>query len=320
MRRSLIFLLLLAACRQDDTDVIVGHGTVEVTESDVGPLTTARVLQVAVQEGERVRPGDTLVVLTQSAMPATIEAQRARVLAAQAALGDLARGARQQEIDAAEAELRGAASEVERASRELARMRSLAAGNAVSQQMLDNAEAAARNANSMRDAAAERVALLRAGSRPDRISQARADLANARAALAATEATAGDLVLVASQDAIVLSRLAEPGEVLTPGTPALTLGETRRPWVRVYLPARDVGRVALGQTAEVFLDGVTDRSWKGTVTVINPRAEFTPRAALTEEERADLMFGLRVLVEDTTGAIKPGLPASVRFTPLPAAP
>jgi len=195
MRRSLALLLLLAACRQDEAGLIVGHGTIEVTESDVAPLTTARVLRVAVQEGERVRPGDTLVVLTQSAMPATIDAQRARVLAAQAALGDVARGARQPEIDAAEAELRGAASEVERTSRELARMRTLAAGNAVSQQALDNAEAAARNATSMRDAAAERLALLRAGSRPDRISQARADLANARAALAATEATAGDLVL-----------------------------------------------------------------------------------------------------------------------------
>lgn len=320
MRRCFVLLLLLAACRPEDAGLIVGHGTIEVTESDVAPLTTARVLRVAVQEGERVRPGDTLVVLTQSAMPATIDAQRARVLAAQAALGDLARGARQPEIDASEAELRGAASEVERTSREVVRMRSLAAGNAVSQQALDNAEAAARNATSMRDAAAERLALLRAGSRPDRISQARADLANARAALAATEATAGDLVLVASQDAIVLSRLAEPGEVLTPGTPALTLGETKRPWVRVYLAARDVGRVALGQPAEVFLTGVTDRSWKGTVTVINPRAEFTPRAALTEEEQADLMFGLRVQVDDTTGAIKPGLPASVRFTPLPVTP
>jgi len=79
-----------------------------------------------------------------------------------------------------------------------------------------------------------------------------------------------------------------------------------------------VGRLKLGQPAEVWLDGVPDRSWKGTVTVINPRAEFTPRAALTEDERADLMFGLRVEVDDTTGAVKPGLPATVRLVPLPA--
>ena len=318
MHRRLLLLLLLAACRRDAATTIEGHGTIEVTESDVAPLTTARVLRVAVEEGEMVRPGDTLVVLTQSSMPATIEAQRARVLAAQAVLTDLERGARKPEIDAAEAELSGAEAEVVRTALERDRMRALAANRVVSQQSLDNAEAAARSATSRRDAAAERLTLLRAGSRPDRIRQARADVANARASLAATEATAGDLVLLASHDAVVLSRLAEPGEVLTPGTPALSLGEVKRPWVRVYLAARDVGRLKLGQPAEVWLDGVPDRSWKGTVTVINPRAEFTPRAALTEDERADLMFGLRVEVDDTTGAVKPGLPATVRLVPLPA--
>ena len=318
MHRRLLLLLLLAACRRDAATTIEGHGTIEVTESDVAPLTTARVLRVAVEEGEMVHSGDTLVVLTQSSMPATIEAQRARVLAAQAVLTDLERGARKPEIDAAEAELSGAEAEVVRTALERDRMRALAANRVVSQQSLDNAEAAARSATSRRDAAAERLTLLRAGSRPDRIRQARADVANARASLAATEATAGDLVLLASHDAVVLSRLAEPGEVLTPGTPALSLGEVKRPWVRVYLAARDVGRLKLGQPAEVWLDGVPDRSWKGTVTVINPRAEFTPRAALTEEERADLMFGLRVEVDDTTGAVKPGLPATVRLVPLPA--
>ena len=318
MHRRLLMLLLLAACRRDAATTIEGHGTVEVTESDVAPLTTARVLRVAVEEGEMIRAGDTLVVLTQSSMPATIDAQRARVLASQAALTDLERGARKPEIDAAEAELSGAETEVVRTAAERDRMRALAANRVVSQQSLDNAEAAARSATSRRDAAAERLTLLRAGSRPDRIRQARADVANARASLAATEATAGDLVLLASHDAVVLSRLAEPGEVLTPGTPALSLGEVTRPWVRVYLAARDVGRLKLGQPAEVWLDGVPDRSWKGTVTVINPRAEFTPRAALTEDERADLMFGLRVEVDDTTGAVKPGLPATVRLVPLPA--
>lgn len=319
MRRSFALpLLLLIACRHDDAGSIVGHGTIEVTESDVAPLATARVLRVAVEEGQAVRIGDTLVVLTQSSLPATIDAQRARVRAADAGLADLERGARPQEIEAADAELRGAASEVARTAAELERMRSLAANRVVSRQALDNAEAAAQTATSRRDAAAERLALLRAGSRPDRVRQARADVANARAALAATEATAGDLVLLASQDAIVLSRLAEPGEVLTPGTPALTLGEVKRPWVRVYLAARDVGRLKVGQAAEVMLDGVPDRTWRGTITVINPRAEFTPRAALSETERADLMFGLRIEVADTTGAVKPGLPATVRLAPVPA--
>ncbi|HEX5632181.1 MAG TPA: HlyD family efflux transporter periplasmic adaptor subunit [Gemmatimonadales bacterium] len=315
---ALLSLLALPACGSERDDRIVARGTIEVRETDVAPVTSARVLRVAVDEGQPVRAGDTLAVLTRAALPANREQQRARARAAEAALRDLEQGARAPELEEAEAQLRGAEAEAERTALEVARMRSLAAGNAVSRQSLDNAEAAARSATSARDAARERLALLRAGSRPDRIREARADVASAYAAAAAIEADLGDLVLLAPVDGVVIARLAEPGEALAAGTPVLTVGETRRPWVRAYLRAADAGRIAVGHEAEVTLDGVPGRSWRGVVTVVSPRAEFTPRAALSEDEREDLMFGVRVEVTDTTGAVKPGLPATVRLAPLPA--
>ena len=76
-----------------------------------------------------------------------------------------------------------------------------------------------------------------------------------------------------------------------------------------------MARIRLGQAAVVTLDGVPGIAYPGTVTVINPRAEFTPRAALTEEEREDLMFGVRIDVQDATGAVKPGLPATAVLQP-----
>ena len=170
-------------------------------------------------------------------------------------------------------------------------------------------------ANSRRDAARERLALLRAGSRPERVRQARAEVSTARAALAAAEANATDLVLLSPVAGVVFERYAEAGEVLTPGSPALTVGQVSRPWVRVFLPARNVARIRLGQSAAITLDGAPGRKYPGTVTVINPRAEFTPRAALTEEEREDLMFGVRIDVQDSTGAVKPGLPATAVLAP-----
>jgi HlyD family secretion protein len=315
-------LLPLAAlalgCAREPDGAIVAHGTVEVRETDVAPMQAGRVVRIAVDEGQPVEPGDTLAVLMRAALPANVERERARTLAAEAALRDLERGARAPELDGAEAEVRGAEAEAERTARELVRMRTLAAGNAVSRQALDNAEAAARAAASRLDAARERLALLREGTRPERIRQARAEVASARAAVAALEADVGDLVLVAPVRGVVLARLAERGEVLAAGTPAVTVGESARPWVRAFLRAADAGRIRVGHEAEVSLDGVAGRTWRGTVTVVSPRAEFTPRAALTEEERADLMFGIRVEVADSTGAVKPGLPATVRLAPLPA--
>jgi len=306
--------LLVACSRRPDT-AIVAHGTIEVVETDVSPMATARLLRVPVEEGDVVRAGDTLAILTQATLAATLDGQRARVAVAEAALRDFERGARPEEVAAAEAELSGAESDVERSARDLARARTLASGRAISQQSVDNASDALAAATSRRDAARERLALLRAGSRPDRIRQARAELASARAGLAATEANAADLVLVAPVAGVVFERYAEVGEVLTPGAPALTVGQVSRPWVRVFLPARDVARIRLGQAATITLDGAPARQFPGIVTVINPRAEFTPRVALTEQERADLMFGVRIDVQDSTGAIKPGLPARAVLTP-----
>ena len=310
MRRHVVAfaVMVLAACSRQPSTGIIAHGTIEVIETDVSPMATARLLRIPVEEGDAVRPGDTLAILTQATLAATLDGHRARLAAAEAALRDLERGARPEEVAAAEAELSGAESDVARTTRDLERARALVGGQAISQQAVDNASDAVATAVSRRDAARERLALLRAGARPERVRQARAEVSTARAALAAAEANAADLVLLCPVQGVVFERYAQAGEVLTPGSPALTVGEVSRPWVRVFLAARDVARIKLGQSAVVTLDGVPGRQYPGVVTVINPRAEFTPRAALTEEEREDLMFGVRIDVQDTTGAVKPGLP------------
>src|SRR5262245_20937658 len=182
-------------------------------------------------------------------------------------------------------------------------MRALAAQDVISKQQLDLVETAARVAAERQRAAEEALSLLRAGSRQDQIAGARAELANARASLGQIEARAGDLVLVAPRPGRVLSRQAEAGEVLAAGIPAVSLGAVGRPYVRVYAPAGRLGEVRLGDTAQVTI-GDPSRQSKGKATTgptamarvvaISPKAEFTPRVALTEEERADLMFGVKL--------------------------
>ena len=304
--------LLATACRSTPDRGLVAHGTVEVREVDASPLVPARLLRVSADEGAAVRRGDTLAILTRSSLLPQVERERARLDAARATLADLELGARSEEIRAAEATLSGAEADLERSLRDLKRVRTLAANGATSQQALDAAETASTIAKSRRDAAAEELELRRKGTRPEQVRRARAELASARAALAAAEADLGDMVLLATEDGIVLDRYAEPGEVLGAGEPVLTVGATHEPWVRAWLPQRTVASLRVGQPAMVSLDGATGE-YPGTISVISSRAEFTPRAALTEEERADLMFAIRVDVLDTTGHVKPGLSATVRF-------
>jgi len=311
--QSWLLLIAVAGCSRSAPDRIVATGTIEMTEVDVAPEVPGRVIAVNVEEGQTVRAGDTLAIVIQSTNRADVAAQEARVRAAEASLREARAGALPREIQRAEAELRRSEAEAVRAGQDLERIKPLVAAGAESPQSLDAATAEAATALARRDVAREEVQLLREGTRRERVDMARAELASARATLAAATAVAGDLVLTAPVSGTVLSRNAEPGEMLSSGQSVLTLGETGATYTRVYVPTRELPSVRTGQAATAHLDGFPDRPFKGRVVAISPTAEFTPRIALTEKERADLVFGVKVALEDTTGMLKAGLPATVEI-------
>ncbi len=315
MKRALwLCPLALWCCARNDRDSIVATGTLEIVEVDVAPFTTARVSRMLVDDGDNVRVGDTLAILSQPGSQAEIAQRQAQVEATQAGLTEAENGARTAEIGRDEAELRAAQAEATRTAVDAERARSLAKNGSIPLQQRDAADAAASQASARRDAARQSLVLLRQGNRPERILGARAQVAGARANLSAVKAVVGELTLIAPVSGVVLSRNAEPGEILTPGESVLTLGESRRPWVRVYVNALEVPALVIGAPARAVVDGLPGQSFSGRVTAINTKAEFTPRVALTEDERADLMFGVKIELSDSTGALKPGLPVTVTIS------
>ncbi len=313
MRPLLCLVLLASACSPSSTDQPPANGTVEVVETDIAPMQAARVVGIRADEGVAVRIGDTLAVLSQATTQADVAERAARVAAAEAALRDLRAGARATDIRAAEAELAAARAQSAKAAADLSRIRPLADSGVTSRQALDAAVAAARSGSAREASAAETVRRLRQGARPEEIRAAEAEVAAARAGLRGREALAGELVLTAPADGVVLRRLAEPGEVVQAGEPLLTLGDLGHPWARVYVAPALARRLRTGGRARGALDGAPDRLVGGRIVAISDRAEFTPRVALTEHERADLLIGVKVAFSDTTGALHPGLPITVRF-------
>lgn len=303
-----------AACPSSAVPYLGATGTIEVVEVDLAPSSAGRVTRVAVEEGDHVAVGDTLVVMTQPTLPGDLAARRARVAAAAQTLRELENGARPAEVARAEADLRAAEAEAVRTAQDLERATSLAAQHIVSAQQLDAARSAGAMTAGRRDAARDALQLLREGTRPERVKAARAELAAAQAAVTQSEGTAADLVLVAPVSGVVLGRHVEPGETLTPGEAAVTIGDTTHPWVRLFVDEKALPAIHLGATATAVLDG-DRRHFSGRVVAINPRAEFTPRIALTERERADLVFGVKVALDDTTGTLRPGLPITVSVAP-----
>ncbi|HYC30993.1 MAG TPA: efflux RND transporter periplasmic adaptor subunit [Gemmatimonadales bacterium] len=312
MRRTACLLSLLAlGCGHRD-DRVTAQGTIEVEETDIVSTVRGRVSRIWAEEGATVRAGDTLVTLDSKTLPDDIHEREARVARAAAGLRELERGARPEEIARAQAELRSAAAEDLRAQRDLHRMEALGASDAVSQQEVDQARAKAGEARGRKDAAEQNLRLLQAGATKEALDAARFRLAEAKAHLAQGRATAGELTLVAPVGGVVLPHYFRVGEVVEEGEPILTTADVSRPWVRVYVNQRDVPSLRLGGTAEALLDGDAGRPIPGRIVAINHEAEYIPRVALTEAERADLMFGIKIALS-ASGSARAGLPATVKL-------
>ena len=153
--------------------------------------------------------------------------------------------------------------------------------------------------------------LARNGARPEQIQAAEAQLAQAQASLHQVEVMIDKARLRAPRTGIVLSRPIHEGEQVTPGMPLMTIGALDPVRLTVYISEADIGRVRLGQAAEVTVDSFPGRVFQGTVTFIAQRAEFTPRNVQTRDERATTVFAVRVELPNADYALKPGMPADV---------
>src|SRR5690606_6934429 len=160
----------------------------------------------------------------------------------------------------------------------------------------------------------EQLALVRSGARRERVDAQRAAVRQAEAAVAQAQAMLSNARIRAPFAGIVTVRHRQPGEAVSPGMPVVTLMAPADRWVRSYVREDRVGRVSLGQRAEIRADAYPDRRYDGRVVFIAGGAEFTPRNVQTAEERVKLVYAVKVAIEgDSALELKPGVPADVRL-------
>ncbi|MDT8340589.1 MAG: efflux RND transporter periplasmic adaptor subunit [Longimicrobiales bacterium] len=314
----LVLLLLAPGCGGDASGVVEASGTVEATESDLGFQLPGRLVELRVREGDPVHAGDTLALLDRTEMEAALGAVRAQEAAARARLREMVSGSRPQEVAGARAALAAAEEREAQARREAERARRLFQGGAVSRQALEQAETVLEGARATATQSRETLALVLEGPRVEAVAAQRALVEQASASVARTRATFDQTVLLAPGDGVVTVRHREPGEILSPGAPVVTVMDPGDRWVRIYVRADLLGRVSLGAGAEIHIDTFPGRVFRGEVVFVGSEAEFTPRNVQTQEERTQLVYPVKVRVlDDPELRVKPGLPADVVLSGLP---
>jgi membrane fusion protein YbhG len=141
------------------------------------------------------------------------------------------------------------------------------------------------------------------------IAAAQAEAARARGSLDEARANRRDLSVVAPFSGMVATRTAEPGEVITAGTPVITLVNLAEVYLRAFVPEGQIGRVRVGQRARVYLDSDPAKPIDAYVLRIDPQASFTPENTYFREDRVKQVVGVKLRVRGAVGFAKPGMPA-----------
>jgi HlyD family secretion protein len=341
MRRRVLIVLLLAAAgtaagltwwlthREPAAQDLVLYGNVDLRQVALAFDNSERIAEVLVQEGDPVRRSQVLARLDTRRLEPRVAQAEARVAAQYQVVARLRNGTRPEEIAQARANVQSARADAANARRQFERITSLfegSRGRAVSQEDFDNAKAALDVAEARLAVNQKALALAVAGPRQEEIAEAEARLRADEAQLALLQRELADAQLVAPVDAVVRTRLMEPGEMASPQRPVFSLAITDPKWVRAYASELELGKVRPGMAAFVAVDSFPGQRFEGWVGFVSPVAEFTPKAVQTEELRTSLVYEVRVFVKDPTDVLRLGMPATVhlpldqRPLPVPEAP
>lgn len=304
---------LLGACNAaDEAGPIHASGHIEATEVRLAAKTPGRLLEAPFEEGAPVRAGEVVGRVETVDLEHQLERTRAEADAADAQLDLLLEGTRAEDLRRAEEAVAQARAELDAARRDLARLEGLAERGTATEKARDDARTREEIAERALAAASAELDKLVAGPRRQEIASARARRAAARAAVASVEQQIRDAIVAAPRDGVITTRIAEPGEILGTGSPIAILTALESPWLTVWVDEPHLAAVRIGDPVEVRVDG-DDRRFEGRVRFVADTAEFTPKNVQTPDERAKLVFRVKVALDNADGVFKPGMPADAYF-------
>src|SRR5256885_269607 len=322
-------------------NALAASGTLEARNISVGSKVGGRVNKVLVAEGDHVNPGQVLITFEDSELSARLLQAQGRYEQAKANYAKLVHGSRPEDIaeakatgKASESEIFAARATVNRAESDLwnaeqnwERNKKLVAEGVVSQQAADDAQmrykSAAADLKNAQDAAAAAESKASAtkaaeertvrGNRSEDIASAKADLLTAEGALKEQQTLWDEREIKSPANATVEVLDIRPGDLLPANAAIVKLLEADQFFLVVYVPQDQIGRVQVGQQAQVFVDSFPNQPFHAKVEQIRQEAEFLPRNVQTKEEREHQVIGVKLRVDNSENKLRAGISAEVKF-------
>jgi HlyD family secretion protein len=322
-------LLILAGCARttksaESQGTLFVSGRIDGDTVDISSKRDGRLVDIKVREGDSVKAGELLARISSPQDEAQVDAQKANVVDAERKLEE-AQAAGPARVALAEANLAAAKAEYVRSQAELEqaeldakRYPPLVETGAAAEQLSEEHKTKSKVAHASMDASHKQVlaaeaSLDQAKAQLQQIETAKANLASSKAILRRFEENVKDLKISAPIDGTILTRSAEPGRVIAAGQTILTMVDLHKLYLRGFVPEGNVGRVKVGQRADVYLDSNPKEAIAAEVIRIDPQVMFTPENTYFQDDRVKQVMGVKLGLKSAFGLAKPGMPADGRI-------
>ena len=314
---ALAAFVLYMSDEKEVAGILQANGQVRGTEITVSSKIPGKLERVLINEGQSIAKGDLIADISSDEIQARIEQASARVEIYKKQQEVAFHSVHQAKaaLERVESSIKEVESRLNLASSDYRRYTKLADKGIIARRDLEEAEAQLKSAQANTDAAKESreeaiATIERAEASQGVIAN---QLAAADAQLKEINAIFQDTKIYYPSDGTVINKLAEQGELVVQGTPIAVIMDLSDIYVRVYIPQIDIGKIRIGNPVRIYADAFPDSYFKGKVVEVSQKAEFTPKEVHMKEERTKLVFGVKVMIENPEGYLKPGMPIDVRI-------
>jgi len=291
VRYLIIFIIIIAiwSCSKNDESLISGSGTIEATEVVVSAAGTGEIAWLGTEEGMPVSKGDTLAIIDHEKLQIQLTLNYAQL----------------KELDVsyaiAQKSRQNAVSQLENQQKKYLRIKALLDKESATQQQYDDIFTAYEIADTQLKSAINQLEIIDAKRE------------QMRAATRLIMSQINDTKVQAPLSGMILKKYHEAGEFVVPGMALFRIADLSNVWIKIYVSEAQLGKVILNQKASIFIDSFPQQPFTGNVVWISPKAEFTPKNVQTQEARLDLVYAVKIEMENPEQKLKIGMPADVEI-------
>lgn len=298
---------------------LVLYGNVDIRTVNSSFRVAGRLMQLNYEEGDHIKQGDLLAKLDAKPYQNAVNQAKANLMVKQAQLDLMINGYRKEEVAQAAAQVLQYQASYDYAENNYQRMAKLIKSSSISKDQFDNSLTLRDQAQANLQTAKQKLDQLTNGYRKEEIEAAQASVQAAHADLAQAELNLSDTELYAPSHGTILTRAVESGTMLTAGSPIYAISLDRPVWVRAYIDEINLHHAIPGKTVYVYTDSRPDKPYIGQIGFVSPTAEFTPKTVETPVLRTDLVYRLRIQINETgqgqaDDMLRQGMPVTIKFS------